>query len=47
MFGRARVATKCFTFGLIIGLLFAPGSGSENRDHLKSWIMEQVDQIRS
>jgi hypothetical protein len=47
MFGRARVATKYFTFGLIIGLLFAPGNGAENRDRLRSWIMEQVDQIRS
>lgn len=47
MFGRTRVATKYFTYGLIIGLLFAPGSGAENRERLKSWIMEQVDQVRS
>jgi gas vesicle protein len=47
MFGRTRVATKYFTYGLIIGLLFAPGSGAENRDRLKSWIMEQVEQVRS
>lgn len=46
MFGRTRVATKFFTYGLIIGLLFAPGSGAENRERLKSWIMEQVEQIR-
>jgi gas vesicle protein len=47
MFGRARVATKCFTYGLIVGLLFAPASGAQNRERLKSWVMEQVDQIRS
>ncbi len=47
MFGRTRVATKYFTYGLIIGLLFAPGSGAQNRDRLKSWIMEQVEQVRS
>jgi len=47
MFGRTRVATKYFTYGLIIGLLFAPGSGAQNRERLKSWIMEQVEQVRS
>lgn len=46
MFGRTRVATKFFTYGLIIGLLFAPGSGAENRERLKSWIKEQAEQIR-
>jgi hypothetical protein len=47
MFGRTRVATKFFTYGLIVGLLFAPGSGAENRERLKSWIMGQVGQFRS
>lgn len=47
MFGKARVATKFFTYGLVIGLLFAPGSGAQNRERLKSWVMDQVDQVRS
>ena len=47
MFSRARVATKFFTYGLIIGILFAPRSGAENRERLKSWITEQVDRFRS
>jgi gas vesicle protein len=46
MFGRTRVATKFFTYGLIIGLLFAPGSGAQNRERLKSWIMDQAGQFR-
>jgi gas vesicle protein len=46
MFSRTRVATKFFAYGLVIGLLFAPGSGAENRERLKSWISEQVSQIR-
>lgn len=47
MFSRTRVATKFFTYGLLIGILFAPGSGAQNRERLKSWIMEQVEQFRS
>lgn len=47
MFGRTRVATKFFTYGLIVGLLFAPGSGAENRERLKNWIMGLAGQIRS
>lgn len=46
MFGRTRVATKFFTYGLIIGILFAPGSGAENRERLKSWVKEMAGQVR-
>ena len=46
MFSRARVATKFFTYGLIVGILFAPGSGAENRERLKSWVQEQFQQFR-
>ena len=38
MLNRARTATKFFTYGLLIGVLFAPGSGDETRQRLKSWI---------
>lgn len=47
MFSRTRVATKFFTYGLIVGILFAPGSGAENRERLKSWAMDLVGQFRS
>ncbi len=38
MLSRARTATKFFTYGLLIGVLFAPGSGEQTRQRLKSWI---------
>ena len=41
MLKRARTATKFFTYGLLIGVLFAPGSGEETRQRLKSWIMRR------
>ncbi len=46
MFSRTRVAAKYFTYGLIIGLLFAPGNGEQNRERLKNWITDMLDQIR-
>jgi gas vesicle protein len=36
MFGRLRAGAKFFTIGVILGLLFAPESGQEFRDQLKS-----------
>jgi hypothetical protein len=41
MLTRARTATKFFTYGMLIGVLFAPGSGEETRQRIKSWIMRR------
>lgn len=46
MFARARVATKFFTYGLVIGLLFAPASGAVNRERLKNWLRDMTGQLR-
>lgn len=47
MFARARVAMKFLTYGLILGILFAPGSGAENRERLRQWFSDMVGQFRS
>ena len=41
MLSRARTAAKFFTYGLAAGVLFAPGSGEETRQRLKSWILRR------
>jgi gas vesicle protein len=38
MISRTRTAMTFFTYGLIIGLLFAPRSGKETRARLLSWV---------
>ncbi len=38
MISRTRTAMKFFTYGLLIGLLFAPGSGKETRARLMTWV---------
>jgi gas vesicle protein len=40
MIGRTRTAMKFFTYGLLIGLLFAPRSGKETRARVLSWAAE-------
>jgi len=33
---------KFLTYGLLIGLLFAPGSGKETRARLMSWASDNI-----
>ncbi|MCS7255862.1 MAG: YtxH domain-containing protein [Thermomicrobium sp.] len=37
MLARLRTAAKFFTWGLLLGLLFAPASGQELRRRLVRW----------
>lgn len=39
MLARMRTAVKFFTWGLLIGILFAPRSGADTRERLKGWVM--------
>lgn len=38
MIRNARTAVKFFVYGIIVGLMFAPQSGSETRKRLLGWI---------
>jgi len=38
MVARTRTALKFLTYGLLIGLLFAPRSGKETRSAAISWV---------
>lgn len=38
MIRNARTAVKFFVYGLLAGLFFAPGNGSENRQKLMDWV---------
>jgi gas vesicle protein len=42
MFSNARTAMKFLVYGLIIGLIFAPRSGSETRKEIMHWASEAV-----
>lgn len=42
MLSNARTAVKFLTYGLVIGLLFAPRSGAETRKELLGWISASV-----
>ena len=37
MLSRARTALKFMTYGLVIGILFAPRSGSDTRRDMMRW----------
>ncbi|HET9015300.1 MAG TPA: YtxH domain-containing protein [Thermomicrobiaceae bacterium] len=37
MLTRARTALKFMTYGLVIGILFAPRRGSDTRDGVLRW----------
>ena len=41
MLSRARTALKFFTWGLTVGVLFAPRSGAESRQRLQRLILGQ------
>ena len=42
MLSHTRTAFKFFTYGLVIGLLFAPKSGKENRADAIAWVQKTV-----
>lgn len=37
MLGRTRVALKFMTYGVLLGVLFAPRSGSQTRHDVMGW----------
>jgi gas vesicle protein len=38
MLARMRTAIKFFTWGMLVGIFFAPESGAETRQRLKAWV---------
>ncbi len=42
MIRNARTAVKFFVYGVIVGLMFAPQSGSQTREKFFGWIGETV-----
>ncbi len=46
MLSRARTATKFFTYGLLLGVLFAPASGQDTRQRLRAWITRRGSEIK-
>jgi len=42
---RTRTALKFFTYGLIVGLLFAPRSGKETRARMMTWAGDTIKAI--
>lgn len=47
MIRNARTAVKFFVYGLIAGLMFAPGSGEENRKKLLNWVSGSMNNMTS
>jgi len=46
MIGRAKTAAKFFTYGLVVGILFAPRSGAETRAAAIDWVNQTIKGIR-
>lgn len=44
---RMRTAVKFFTWGLVVGLLFAPNAGSETRARLKQWARQRIPGLQA
>ncbi len=42
MLSHARTGFKFFTYGLLIGLLFTPKSGKENRADALAWVRKTI-----
>jgi hypothetical protein len=42
MITRTRTAMKFFTYGLLIGIFFAPRSGKETRGRILSWASDNA-----
>ena len=47
MLGNARTAVKFLTYGLVIGLLFAPRPGKETRKEVLSWFSGSIQETVS
>lgn len=42
MLGRLQTALKFLTYGIVIGIFFAPESGAETRRKVKNWFSSGV-----
>jgi hypothetical protein len=38
MLSRLQTALKFLTYGVLIGIFFAPASGAENRQRVMNWV---------
>jgi hypothetical protein len=47
MLGRLRVALKFMTYGILVGVFFAPRSGAETRRDVTSWIKSNTGGLMS
>ncbi len=45
MIRNARTAVKFFVYGLIVGLMFSPGNGEENRKKLTDWLTGSIKSV--
>lgn len=45
MIRNAKTAVKFFVYGLIAGLMFAPGSGEENRKKMIDWVTGSIKRV--